>query len=370
MPEPSIPREVLTRIPRLQKDIVTIIQGVRRSGKSTLLSQIMMDQSLDPQACFYVNFEDPRLTDRLNPELLDSIVELANTKIPKGAHYFFFDEIQNVEQWQKWFHTKLERPQNDHFIVTGSNATLLTGKIATALTGRHITTEVFPFSYGEFREISPASSFEDYLSHGGFPRVASFEAKYQLLREYFTDIIERDVKRNLLLKSSTVIAQLVKSVYESTGSELSQRSLAIHLGIAPDTAGVYLAECEAAYAICRCPYFTFSERKRLVRNKKYYPIDVGLRNAVITKGGKDRGKELETVVFLHLKKRFRDVFYWRGHGEIDFVVHDGNRIVPIQVSWDGMKARHKEAYLEFKEEYPQSDDLISVTRENVESFIL
>jgi uncharacterized protein len=365
-PSPSIRRERLDSIPPLQPDIVTVIQGVRRCGKSTLLAQLMHHFGLDPARCFFVNFEDPRLSDALRSELLDDLLTLAAARCgDAGPRYFFFDEIQNVAEWPRWFHRKAARAKLDHFVVTGSNASLLSGKVASALTGRHITVELFPFSFSEYRQVRPAGSIESFLREGGFPRPLTFSDAPQLLREYFADIVERDVRRNLSLRAPTVLLQLAKAVFESMGSEVSQRKLASVLGISTDTVGEYLDACTSAYLIEPCYFFTFSERQRVVRKRKYYPVDLGLRASVITQAGQDLGKGLEALVFLHLRRKFQRVYYWRKQGEVDLVVQDGSRIIPHQVSWDGEKERHKRAMDEFAAEFPQAQERVMVTRENV-----
>jgi uncharacterized protein len=133
-----IEREILLRedFPSLERDLVLVIQGVRRCGKSTLLRQIAKREGVAERAIF-VNFEDPRLADRLDHRLLDAIVRFHEGKSKRNT-YYFFDEIQNVAGWEKWLHIQLERKKR-HFVVTGSNSELLGGKMATALTGRHLT---------------------------------------------------------------------------------------------------------------------------------------------------------------------------------------------------------------------------------------
>ena len=366
----SIPRKVLQEGGFLQEDIVLVIQGIRRCGKLTLLLQIMEKCGLKPGHCFFMNFEDPRVSDLLFPPLLDEIVELANDKNKdRRPQYFFFDEIQNVHNWEKWLHTKLERPDGNVFVITGSNAALLSGELSTTLTGRHLTVELFPFDFDEYLLLRPGNGFDSFLLEGGFPRALTFDNPERLLREYFRDIIERDVRRRLSVRSPLILFRLVKTVFESLGSEISQRSLSRTLGVTPDTIGTYLEACEMAYIILQCPYFTFSEKQRASRNRKYYPIDLGMRNAVITKGGKDLGKSLETVVFHYLKKKFGNVYYWRGKHEVDFIVMQGTEILPIQVSWEGSKERHEKALKSFYKEYPQASEAVLVSRKNVENFI-
>jgi len=139
---------------KLHTDLALIIQGVRRGGKSTLLSQLPKHYDLPAAQCYFCNFEDPRLLDDLNYKILSRIVAIARDNIPSEPCYFFFDEIQNVQEWEKWLHVQLERPKENYFILTGSNSCLLSGEFATALTGRHISIELFPFSFQEYKKIS------------------------------------------------------------------------------------------------------------------------------------------------------------------------------------------------------------------------
>ena len=365
----NIPRKVLQGSLPLESDLVLVIQGVRRCGKSTLLAQIVQEKGLNPHDCYFINFEDPRLSHCLNYELLQQIVEFASAR-SKGRCYFFFDEIQNVENWEKWLHTQLELSRDNVFIVTGSNSSLLSGDLATALTGRHITRELYPFDYPEFCLAKPEASFEDFLLLGGFPRAMTYPQPGELLREYFTDIIERDVRRHVSVRSSLTLVQLITSVFESLSAETSQRKLASVLGIAADTAGVYLNAAQNAYILLGCPFFALSERKRSVRNCKYYPVDLGLRNSVVAKLSHDAGKGLETVVFHYLCRKKGDTFFWAKNGEVDFVHVDGSRITPYQVSWDGMKPRHETALKEFYEVYPSAEKAIVVSRDNIEELLV
>lgn len=334
----------------LPTDLVIVIQGVRRCGKSTFMYQMIERFGLDHSRCFFINFEDPRLSSSLDVGLLDAIYQLALEK--KGPDcVFFLDEIQNVKDWEKWLRTKLSLSPLSRFVITGSNASLLSGDLGTVLTGRHITVEMFPFDFTEFKTATQKTAIEDYLLMGGFPRALSFENPTQLLREYFSDIIEKDVRRHVAVRSSTILQNLVKTVFESTGSEISQRSLANTLGTTADSIGTYLEACEAAYLLQACPYFSFSEKQRQVRNKKYYPIDTGLKNAVVTKTGRDLGKDFETIVYRKLRENFRKVSYWKGKGEVDFIVQTEEGILPIQVSTESSKPRHQNAIAEFTREH-------------------
>lgn|SRR3990167_5718694 len=371
-PPDSIPRSILESIELPTSDLITAIQGVRRCGKSTLINQIIEHFKLNPKDCFIVNFEDPRLVEHLDNTLLDSIVEFARNKIANARYYYFFlDEIQNVKNWEKWLHMKVERPKNEIFIITGSNASLLSGELATSLTGRHKAIELFPFDYSEFKLSENDGNITSFVTRGGFPRVLRDPNPQLLLREYFTNIIERDVRRHVTARSTTTLFQLTQAIFDSTGSELSLRKLSNLMDVSVDTIHSYIHACEAAYLFFECPYFSFSERQRLARQRKYYPVDLALKDAVsVTSKGLDRGKKLETIVFHQLRKKFKHVNYWRGKNEVDFIVQTPNGILPIQVTWDETKERHKDALIEFKEAFPDSLQPLLINHSNIEEFLL
>lgn len=345
-------RDVLSSKIYLERDLVLAIQGVRRCGKSTLMRQIATEQKIEEQS-FFINLEDPRLSGFLNPTLLDGILEFQRHHLKIKHGYIFLDEIQNVNDWEKWTHIQLEKKQQ-HIIISGSNAALLGGKLGSALTGRHLSVELFPFSYHEARILDPKKDLETHLSASGFPRALTFPEPAKLLREYFIDIIERDVRHHVAARSSQTLMQVAKAVFESTGSETSLRSLAKPFDLSPDTVAQYINAFIDAYLIIPCPFFTYSERKSVARPQKFYPIDLGLHDAIITQSSLNLGKKFETIVFHELRKKHRRVFYWRGKGEVDFVIEAKNGIQPIQVSWGAPKPRHEEALKEFKNEHPHA----------------
>jgi predicted AAA+ superfamily ATPase len=371
-----IPKAGLTRqvaLPSsLQPDLALLIQGVRRGGKSTLLTQLPGHYGLPLSHCYFCNFEDPRLLNDLNFTLLDQIIAFARKQhLPAEKCYFFFDEIQNVEGWEKWLHMQLERPKNNYFVLTGSNSCLLSGEFATALTGRHITLDLFPFSFAEYKTFCPDKNLADYLVAGGFPRSLTFEYPYQLLQEYFNDIIYRDVVKRVKARSPDSIKQVVKMAFETCGSELSFRKIAAVTGLSVDTVKSYLEAAEYAYLLFACPYFSFSEKKQLGRQKKYYPIDTGLRHAITNTSHRDFGKSLESLVFLYLKQNYENVYYWQepGLGEVDFVAIQGSTITPFQVTWEKPESRHEKALLKFYEYYPQANEVIFITKDNASIFL-
>lgn len=354
----------------LSPSICTVVQGVRRCGKSTLLEQMLLRYGLPPEDCAFLNCEDPRLSNALDFETLDILVQAFRAS--RGSEptlYFFLDEIQAIQGWERWLRMQLERPQNQVFVLTGSNASLLSGELGSALTGRHLSVELFPFDLEERRLLVPDLSVERFLSEGGFPEPVQMTDRDRLLRQYFADILERDIRERLKARSIRPLSQVVQMVYESAGSELSLRRVAASAGVSTDTAGSYLEACEAAYLLFRVPFFAFSERKRAHRNAKYYPVDTGLRRAVVAPATADRGKDLECAVYLALRRKNIDVSYWRGNGEVDFVLRHGNRIKPVQVTWEEeVEARHENALVDFYESFPFAEEAAFVNVNNYAGF--
>ncbi len=349
--------------------IVWVVQGVRRSGKSVLLQQIMTRlreaEGVAREKCLFLNFEDPRLSGDLSHTTLQRVVEAFEAERGPNCVYFL-DEIQWVEGWQRWLRTQVERPRGRRFVITGSNAHLLAGELGSVLTGRHHTIELFPFDLGEYRELRPRATLKEFLDQGGFPATIGSPDHDRLLRGYFQDIVERDMRERVAARSSVPLRRLVQMLFESAGSELSVRRAAAALGVANDTTSLYVDAAESAYIALACPYFAWSERKRIVRNRKYYPIDTGLRRACVTETGADRGKALEIAVFLALRQRFQRVSYWRGKREVDFVVERRGTPIPVQVTWDAPSDRHLEAIAEFQQEHPNAGEGVVVTAESYE----
>lgn len=357
-PPASVPRDVDLPV-ELRPDVALAIQGVRRCGKSTLMTQMMRRYKLDRRRCMFVNFEDPRLARHLDHTLLQTLVDVFEKERGAGCTWFL-DEIQLVEGWQRWLRTQLDRPKDRRFVVTGSNSQLLAGELGSTLTGRHHLVELYPFDFAEFRRVRPKASVEDYLACGGFPAPLHMEDGDRLLAGYFNDIVERDMRERVGARSTMPLRQLVQILYESAGSELSARRAATAIGVTDATTALYLDAAEAAFLAFSCPFFAWSARQRSARHRKWYPIDPGLRRLVVTRTGKDLGKQLECATYLLLRRRYRDVYYWRNGGEVDFVVLKEGRPIPIQVTWDQPLERHQKGIDSFFKAHRDSEEAVFV----------
>lgn len=292
-----------------------VLSGVRRSGKSVLQTQLMR-QAASP---FYCNFEDTRLyglTPKDFPTLLSLIEERASPSV-------FLDEVQEVPEWQRLVRTLLDRGRR--VCVTGSNASLLGRELGAKLTGRHLTCEVFPFSYKEFLSYTAqgagASSLLAYLDHGGFPAYLK-ERDPRVLQELLRDIVQRDIAVRHGLRETRHIMNLALFLLANTGRPLSLHTLTKALAI-PTVAQTsrYMEYLQDAYVLLAAPKFSASFKQRIVAPNKYYAVDNGLRRANSPQTSPDIGHRLENAVFLALRRGRTPVAYGgeKDLWECDFV---------------------------------------------------
>jgi len=314
---------------KLYDSFVLVISGVRRCGKSTLLKQILKDKFKEP---LFLNFEDPRLS---GFELSDfaKIDELSNGQPPE---VMAFDEIQNVPDWEKYIRTKQDEGQQ--VIVTGSNASLLSKEFGTRLTGRYIPRELFPFSYSEYLIftglVASAESLSEYLDDGGFPEYLKTRDEEVLFR-LMDDIIYRDVAVRYGLRQHQILRQLAIYLISNSGKYYSQNNLKNLFGIGSvRSVSDYVSWLEDSYLIFSLPKFSFSLKKQIYNPKKVYCIDTGLAGVNSMSMSKDYGRKLENLIFLHLRKTRKTIFYYSEKNECDFIiVQKGQPIEAIQVCY-------------------------------------
>jgi len=326
--EKTIEREKLKEI-KIDIDLAVILSGVRRCGKSTLLKQLIKKT----RNFYYFNFEDPRAN---SFELTDfnKLNEVFQEEFGR-SEYYFFDEVQNVAGWEIFVRSMLDK--NKHFIITGSNASLLSKELGTKLTGRHIRFELMPFSFNEFLTLknkrSSIESFEEYLTNGGFPQYLKIK-RIEILQELFNDIIARDISVRHKIRNEKALNQLALYLLTNIGKEFSHNSLKKIFGISVNTIISFISYFEDAYILFTIPRFDYSYKKQLVNPKKIYAIDNGFVNANSSSFSGDKGKMLENAVFLSLRRKYKNIFYFQEKKECDFLVKENNKIVKaIQVCY-------------------------------------
>ena len=328
--EASIEREALKQI-EVKIPFVIVLSGIRRCGKSTLLKQLMKKI----KDFYYFNFEDTRA---INFEVEDfqKLDEIFSEEYGNKA-YYFFDEIQNVQKWELFVRAILDRKK--YVIITGSNASLLSKELGTRLTGRHLRFELFPFSYNEFLLLSnkkkSLSSFEEYFVNGGFPEYLKLK-KSVILQELLNDILNRDIAIRHKLRSLKSLREMASYLLTNVGKEFSYNNLKKTFNLGSTNSAIsFVSYFEDSYLLFTVPKFDYSLKKQLVNPKKAYSIDNGLTNVNSSSFSQDKGKMLENMVFISLRKKHMDIFYFQEEGECDFVIKEGTKITKaIQVCFD------------------------------------
>jgi hypothetical protein len=297
-PGPEVARELAPALPGRSAQAL-VLRGVRRAGKSTLQGQLMKER----KASFYCNLEDTRLYELAAPDF-PTFLELLDEIAPCSAPVFL-DDVQEVSGWQRLVRALLDRGR--FVCITGSNASLLGRELGAKLTGRHLSFEVFPFSYTEYLAFrnrkAGAASFRAYLDEGGFPAFLR-EGDPRILQELLRDIVQRDIAVRHRLRETRHVMNLALFLLANTGQPLSRQGLTRSLAIptVPQTSR-YLEYLEDAYLVFAVQKFSPSFKKRVVTPGKYYAIDNGLRRVNSPQIAPDLGRRLENAVFLALRRR-------------------------------------------------------------------
>jgi predicted AAA+ superfamily ATPase len=345
----GLERESLSQLPDL-KTHALIVSGIRRCGKSTLLHQFIKRLG---KAFFFLNFEDLRLSAFSIPDyaLLDTAIS------ESGAGLLFFDEIQSAPQWELYVRQKLD--EGFKVIITGSNASLLSAELGTKLTGRHITKELFPFSYNEYLAFKGlakgADSLNLYLETGGFPEYLK-TGNEEILTQLQSDIIYRDIAVRYGIRDVQSLMRLFTILVSNAAHLVSPSKLAPTVGLkSPSTMLEYFSHLEASYLIQLVPRFAWSAKAQAVAPKKIYIMDSGIIKTGSVSFTQDRGALLENYVFLEFRRHTADIFYFSGQdSECDFIIkpHGGKAIcvqVCLELTLDNedREIRGLEAALEF-----------------------
>ncbi|MCL1932936.1 MAG: ATP-binding protein [Candidatus Azobacteroides sp.] len=317
-------REVLPNMPALQSHAL-IVTGIRRCGKSTLLQQILTS---DDSKKLFLSFEDPRLFNFELPdfEILDSIIE--NSKIEA----LFLDEIQVIDGWELYIRQKLD--EGFRITVTGSNASLLSRELGTKLTGRHISKELFPFSYREFLGFkglqADEKSLQKYMNTGGFPEFLKTN-NTDILTELFRDIINRDIIVRHGIRDARSLKNLAVYLVSNAGNLVTASKLQQPLNIkTAATVLDYFSFLEDTYLVNFMPKFSYSLKVQMINPRKIYVIDPGIINVASTSFTEDKGRLLENLIYWELRRHGKELYYFNENkAECDFVVMKGEK--PEQV---------------------------------------
>lgn len=328
---------------RAKYEVIEVVTGVRRSGKSKLLLWTGRHLVKEGKNVYYINFED----DRFFPEEKD--LQNISTLLDLENAVLLVDEPQNMPKWEKWVRRMHDR--GIKIYVTGSNSKLLGSEIATALSGRKKEHEVFPFSFLEFlkaKKISDLPSdqivrmFEEYMVNGGFPYPVLSD-DYSVISDYRADIIERDILTRHKIREAGAFKNLYRFVMSNPGLYISKKSIKGFIDISHVTLRKYLDYLVEAYTVISLEKFSYSQKEQMLNPKKFYPVDNGL---LIRK--KDAGKLLESCIVQHIKRQKKEIFYWkdsRGR-EVDVYLPEINLAIQVTYKLNEKNLSREERTLE------------------------
>jgi predicted AAA+ superfamily ATPase len=319
-------REILSQIPVFQS-FATIITGLRRSGKSTLLLQLLRKKY---GTAFYLHFDDIRLSAFETADF----VRLHNEINKRGIKIVFFDEIQLIHAWELYVNQLLRERYT--VFITGSNASMLSVEMGTHLTGRHLSIELFPFSYTEYIHFLDKErgreSVENYLHSGGIPEYVKTNAS-GILSALIDDILWRDIVVRHAVRDIASLRQLTVFLLANIGNTITANKLVAMFGIkSPSTFLEYFSYLKDAYLFDFIPIFSHSLKIQARNPKKVYTMDLGLYTQNVISTSENSGRRFENLVFLHLRRHYKEIFYFQAKGECDFVVLEKNAVTKaIQV---------------------------------------
>lgn len=389
--------------PFIGTDLIKVMTGIRRCGKSVMLDLIkeeLAESGVEPQQFISINFENMDNARLQTAEALhDEIVNRAKAVEVEGKVYLFFDEIQEVENWEKCINS-LRVSLDCDIYVTGSNAKLLSGELSTHLGGRYVEFVIYPFSFAEFLKLfrtvaadEPVQkSFQKYLLSGGMPYLANIRYEDAPSRLYLHDLFNsvqlKDVVARNKVRDVDLLERIISYATVNVGTTFSATSIAKFLKnerrtVAPETILNYLKYCCDAYLLYRVKREDLQGKQVLSTGEKYYVADHGIREAVFGGNFRDINLILENVVYLELLRRGYRVTVGRVRDkEIDFVCERQGERLYVQVCYllasDETVRREFGAYDAIRDNYPKyvvSMDELDMSRNgikhrNVRDFLL
>jgi predicted AAA+ superfamily ATPase len=377
--------------PFIGKELIKVLNGMRRSGKSVMLELIQDElaaQGISELQFIKFNFENMkclplRTAEALHKEVTKRIAEI------EGKAYLFFDEIQEVKEWEKCVNSFRVEFDCDIYI-TGSNAKLLSGELATYLAGRYVEFIIYPFSFGEFLELYTSvfpeaqkqEAFTRYLTLGGMPFLGSLRYEDTPVQIYLQDLLNsvvlKDIVKRHNVRDVDLLERIIAYVFSGVGTTFSAASISKFLksenrAAAPETTMNYISYCLDAFLIYQVKRQDLQGKKLLAINEKYYVADHGIREAVYGGNMKDINLILENIVYLELIRRGYKITVGKaGAKEIDFICEKRKEKIYVQVSYllasEETVQREFGAYASIRDNFPKyvlSLDEFDMSRDGV-----
>ena len=387
--------------PFMNTDLIKVFTGIRRAGKSVMLELVkneLKESGISEENFLCINFEQFSNSQFLDVEsLYKKITDFQ--KNTKGKIYLFFDEIQEVDGWEKCINSCRIDFDCDIYI-TGSNAKLLSGELATYLAGRYVEFVIYPFSFAEFFEmnliknpnVDKATCFMQFLKTGGMPFLSNFpdddSAKSQYLIDIYNSVVLKDVVKRNNIRDVDTLERIVAYAFSNIGHIFSATSLSKYFKsenrkISHDTILNYLKFCSDAFLFYKINRYDLEGKKIVTVNEKYYCADHGLREALFGKNIQNIDQVLENIVCLELLRRNYKVYVGKkGDLEIDFIAEKQGKKIYIQVAYllanEETLKREFSIYNFVKDSYPKyvvsMDDLDfsqnGIIHKNIKDFLL
>lgn len=338
--------------PFINKDLIKVLTGMRRSGKSVMLDLIkeeLLSSEVDPSQFISINFENMNNTHLCDAVSLHNEIIKLSASI-KGKTYLFFDEIQEVKNWEKCINS-LRIELDCDIYITGSNANLLSSELATYLAGRYVEFVIYPFSFSEFIElyntIHPGTTnqqlFNEYLMYGGMPYLANLNYNKEAVNRYLLDLFNsvelKDIVKRNKIRDIDILERILAFVTKNIGTAFSATSISKYLknegrSISPETILNYIKACVNAYLFYPVKRMDLRGKKVLTVNEKYYIADHGIREAVYGGNQSDIQLVLENIVYMELLRRGYTIHIGKiDNKEIDFICEKQNNKIYIQVTY-------------------------------------
>ena len=365
-------------VPFIDKDVIKVLTGIRRSGKSVMLKLLMEElknRGINENQFIYINFENLKYRKLKNYErLYDFILNKVDDKYK--SYYIFLDEIQEVEEWERCVNSlRVDEDFKFDIYITGSNAKLLSGELSTYLAGRYIEFVVYPFSFKEFfeimkeknKEIDLKEAFQKYVKFGGMPFLHNldynFEASMQYLQDLYASIILKDITQRNNIRDTDLLERIINYVIMNIGNTFSATSISKFFKsenrkVATETILNYIKACEEAFLVYRVARNDLLGKKILNVNEKYYIADHGIREAIMENNQKDINQVLENIVYFEILRRGYNVKTGKVDNlEVDFVCKKNDETIYIQVSYllasEDTKEREFSVLENIKDNYPK-----------------
>ena len=338
----------------IDKDIIKVLTGIRRSGKSVMLKLIMEElkqNKIDEKQFININFENLINRELTTADKLHEYILKKASEIKKKC-YIFLDEIQEVKDWEKCINSLRVNEEYDFDIyITGSNAKLLSGELSTYLAGRYVEFVIYPFSFKEFLEtlksiqqdVSTREAFQKYVKFGGMPFLYNLafeeEASLQYLKDIYSSIILKDITQRNKIRDTDLLERVISYLIMNVGNNFSATSISKFFKsenrkVSVETILNYIKAAEESFLIYRVSRDDLIGKKVLNVNEKYYIADHGMREAILGSNQRDINQIFENIIYLELLRKGYNVRVGKiDNLEVDFVCTKGNEKIYVQVAY-------------------------------------